>query len=56
MFDFLREIVGKVPDLGGSDAAGEESFTTKRRLSRFLFNTFMFSVKIFKVQHMLIML
>ncbi|KAL8196074.1 hypothetical protein R6Q57_025074 [Mikania cordata] len=30
VFDFLREIVGKVPDLGGSDAAGEDKSSTKR--------------------------
>lgn len=31
MFDFLRDIVGKVPDLGGSDAAADERSATKRR-------------------------
>ncbi|KAL4335880.1 hypothetical protein GQ457_07G043170 [Hibiscus cannabinus] len=31
VFDFLREIVGKVPDLGGLDAAGEERHVPKRR-------------------------
>nr|XP_043634207.1 dr1-associated corepressor-like [Erigeron canadensis] len=31
VFDFLREIVGKVPNLGGSDAPGEDRSATKRR-------------------------
>ncbi|XP_022730458.1 dr1-associated corepressor-like [Durio zibethinus] len=31
VFDFLREIVGKVPDLGGLDAAGEDRSVPKRR-------------------------
>lgn len=31
VFDFLREIVSKVPDLGGSDTAGEERSVAKRR-------------------------
>ncbi|XP_058107369.1 uncharacterized protein LOC131250955 [Magnolia sinica] len=31
VFDFLREIVSKVPDLGGSDAAGEDRSVTRRR-------------------------
>ncbi|KAI3733826.1 hypothetical protein L6452_13283 [Arctium lappa] len=31
VFDFLREIVDRVPDLGGSDAAGEDRSATKRR-------------------------
>ncbi|KAJ0594759.1 putative transcription factor Hap3/NF-YB family [Helianthus annuus] len=31
VFDFLRDIVGKVPDLGGSDAAGEDRSAPKRR-------------------------
>ncbi|WRX31701.1 Transcription factor CBF/NF-Y/archaeal histone domain - like 10 [Theobroma cacao] len=30
-FDFLGEIVGKVPDLGGSDAAGNDHSGAKRR-------------------------
>lgn len=30
IFDFLRETVGKVPDLGGSDT--EDQSATKRRL------------------------
>lgn len=30
VFDFLRDIVGKVPDLGGSEA--EDRSATKRRL------------------------
>lgn len=32
VFDFLRDIVKKVPDLGGSDAASEDRCATKRRL------------------------
>lgn len=32
MFDFLRDTVSKVPDLGGPDAAGEDRSATKRRL------------------------
>nr|XP_043630533.1 dr1-associated corepressor-like [Erigeron canadensis] len=31
VFDFLRDIVSKVPDLGGTDAAGEDRPATKRR-------------------------
>ncbi|RWR83408.1 dr1-associated corepressor-like protein [Cinnamomum micranthum f. kanehirae] len=31
VFDFLREIVSKVPDMGGSDAAGEDRSITRRR-------------------------
>ncbi|XP_031272464.1 ankyrin repeat-containing protein BDA1-like isoform X2 [Pistacia vera] len=31
VFDFLREIVSKVPDLGGSDTAGDERSVAKRR-------------------------
>uniref|UniRef100_A0A6M2FC23 Transcription factor CBF/NF-Y/archaeal histone domain-containing protein n=1 Tax=Populus davidiana TaxID=266767 RepID=A0A6M2FC23_9ROSI len=31
VFDFLREIVCKVPDLGGPDAAGDERGVAKRR-------------------------
>lgn len=31
VFDFLRHIVKKVPDLGGSDTAGEDRSTVKRR-------------------------
>ena len=31
VFDFLREIVSKVPDLGGPDAAGDERGVSKRR-------------------------
>nr|GEZ30083.1 hypothetical protein [Tanacetum cinerariifolium]GEZ32571.1 hypothetical protein [Tanacetum cinerariifolium] len=31
MCDFLRLIVGKVPELGGSDATAEEKSATKRR-------------------------
>ncbi|GAV68374.1 CBFD_NFYB_HMF domain-containing protein [Cephalotus follicularis] len=31
VFDFLKEIVSKVPDLGGSDAAGEDRSVAKRR-------------------------
>lgn len=36
VFDFLRETVGKVPDLGGSDT--EEQSATKRRLDPRLIN------------------
>ncbi|XP_050386622.1 uncharacterized protein LOC126802942 [Argentina anserina] len=31
VFDFLKDIVSKVPDLGGSDAVGEEGTVAKRR-------------------------
>lgn len=31
VFDFLREIVSKVPDLGCSDASGEDRSAAKRR-------------------------
>ncbi|KAJ0021529.1 hypothetical protein Pint_31529 [Pistacia integerrima] len=31
VFDFLREIVSKVPDLGGSDTAGDDRSVAKRR-------------------------
>ncbi|XP_010031686.2 dr1-associated corepressor [Eucalyptus grandis] len=31
VFDFLSEIVSKVPDLGGSDAAGDDRSAAKRR-------------------------
>ncbi|PPR94904.1 hypothetical protein GOBAR_AA25775 [Gossypium barbadense] len=31
VFDFLREIVGKVPDLGGLDAAAEDCHVPKKR-------------------------
>ncbi|XP_040993573.1 dr1-associated corepressor-like [Juglans microcarpa x Juglans regia] len=31
VFDFLRDIVSKVPDLGGFDAAGEDRSAAKRR-------------------------
>lgn len=31
VFDFLREIVSKVPDLGCSDAGGEDRSASKRR-------------------------
>lgn len=31
VFDFLRETVKKVPDLGGSDTAGEKRSVAKRR-------------------------
>lgn len=34
VFDFLREIVGKVPDLGGADTAGEDHSVSKRRFGK----------------------
>lgn len=34
VFDFLKDIVSKVPDLGGSEAAGEDRSVTKRRFGK----------------------
>lgn len=34
VFDFLKDIVSKVPDLGGSEAAGEDRSVTKRRFDK----------------------
>lgn len=31
VFDFLKDIVGKVPDLGGAVATGDDQTITKRR-------------------------
>ena len=42
VFDFLKDIVSKVPDLGGSVATGDDHAVTKRRLAAFgLFANFM---------------
>jgi len=32
MFDFLKDVVSKVPDYGHSDAAGDDRTAPKRRL------------------------
>ena len=34
VFDFLKDIVSKVPDLGGSEAAGEDCSVAKRRFGK----------------------
>lgn len=34
-YDFLREIVSKVPDMGGSDGGSAESRSTQRRFNIF---------------------
>lgn len=47
MFDFLREVVSKVPDYGSSDAAGAAADTSKRRCESFWFIAVYFSQQIF---------
>lgn len=34
MFDFLKDTVGKVPDLGGPEAAAEDKSAIRKRFSR----------------------
>jgi hypothetical protein len=34
VFDFLKDIVSKVPDLGGSEASGEDRSVAKRRFGK----------------------
>lgn len=40
MFDFLKDVVSRVPDLGGSDAGAESA--TKRRLENSTYFDFFF--------------